>query len=359
MNNQTDVLAFGPLYLDFLVNPSRRPNLLYGRERVLNDYEISKDGFLLEDLYDDRTLQLSVSGNVIDGTARLRLDNEETECTYTTNVGGSTANFVVQLSHLGLSPFLIGAVGAGRYGNRLRELLKTTYNLLFEQVGWQTLGINVIDLETKETAMIVSGSSNRELRHQEINEALQTIHTAQFLYAGGFFKMRQLFPYYSEIFRKAQELGCNVVLDHGRFLGEPNSSEHQETLDVVKDALQHVDIYLPNETEVTELTGNDNLEYALRVAQELGPRFVVCKTGANGCSFVTSEDSKIHHVRQEHTGQILHTAGAGDSFNGGLIKGFKEGLDIESAARLGNATAYLRITRGTYPTYLEVSQLLT
>lgn len=233
---------------------------------------------------------------------------------------------------------------------------------LLETDAIQTLGINIVDPETKEVAMIVSGSSNTELNAQEIDEMLPRIITAdQFLYAGGFFKMRQLFPYYSEIFRRAKELGCRVVLDHGRFLGRADSQEYKETLSVVGDALQYVYAYLPNESEITELTGNPDLEYSLREAQELGPQLVVCKTGANGCSFVTSEDSIIHHVPQEHrSGEILHTAGAGDSFNAGLIKGLREDSeDIESASRLGNATAYLKITRGTYPTYSDVAQLLT
>lgn len=80
------------------MKPNRRTNLLYGRERVLSDYELRQDSFVLNDIYEDRDLQLIGFGNV-SGVSRLRIDDEETGCTYTTSIGGSTANFAVQLKH--------------------------------------------------------------------------------------------------------------------------------------------------------------------------------------------------------------------------------------------------------------------
>ena len=358
-----DVVAFGSLYLDIITDPviesrARRPNVLYGKERTLDDYDILDDGIFLKTLYEGRHLQITTSGGVENGSLRLIVGGEETGCTYHTTIGGSTANFAVQLKLLGLNPLLIGKIGKDMYGDRLRILLQGTceYHPL-ETNAKQTLSINIVNPETKEAAMIVSGGSNRDLKPEEIDEQLQ-LGTPQFLYAGGFFKMRQLFPYYPEIFRRARERGCRVVLDHGRFLDTSGSSEYQEVLKVVKDALQHVDVYLPNETEITELTGKSNLEGALKeVTQELGTKLIVCKRGANGCSFIT--DSQVYHVPQGHTTeQILHTVGAGDSFNAGLIKGLIENSDVERAARLGNASAYLKITMGGYPTYSDVIQLL-
>ena len=60
--------------------------------------------------------------------------------------------------------------------------------------------------------------------------------------------------------------------------------------------------------------------------------------------------------------EVLDTTGAGDAFNGGLAVALAEGLALEEALRLANATAGLSVTRpGTapsMPTRAEVNALL-
>lgn len=361
MDNQIDGAVFGATYLDFNGTLTESIELLYGGERVLGNYTSTKEGFILEDRYNGRNLRVTASGNVEKGVLRIRTNGEETECDYSTEVGGSSVNFAVQLRKLELNPLLIAKIGQDKYGDRVRGLLqKRCKCYLLRSNANQTLSINLIHPETREGAYIVTGDSNRDLQAYELMDLLpQLLGSNKFLYAGGFFKLRQLFGEYPEIFRKVRDSGCKVILDHGRFLSKAGSLEYEEALSAVKNSLQYVTIYLPNDAEITELTGRSDLGDALRSARELGPELIVCKTGANGCSFVTS-DGKVYHVRQEREARhIVHTVGAGDSFNAGFIKGLKSGLDVESAGTLGNTTAFLRITTGKYPTYEDVKQLLS
>ena len=48
--------------------------------------------------------------------------------------------------------------------------------------------------------------------------------------------------------------------------------------------------------------------------------------------------------------KVLDTTGAGDAFNGGLLAGLSQGMELLSAARYGNVVSNLAVTKlGTAP----------
>ena len=107
------------------------------------------------------------------------------------------------------------------------------------------------------------------------------------------------------------------------------------------------DIVTPNETELNILTGmpTDTVDEAVAAARSLiarGAKLVLNKRGAAGVLLVTADECRmIPGFRVE----AVDTTAAGDSFNAGLAVGLADGLAIDDAIRLANATGAISTTR--------------
>lgn len=107
------------------------------------------------------------------------------------------------------------------------------------------------------------------------------------------------------------------------------------------------DIVTPNETELNILTGmpTDTVDEAVAAARSLiarGAKLVLNKRGAAGVLLVTADECRmIPGFKVE----AVDTTAAGDSFNAGLAVGLADGLAIDDAIRLANATGAISTTR--------------
>ena len=107
------------------------------------------------------------------------------------------------------------------------------------------------------------------------------------------------------------------------------------------------DIVTPNETELNILTGmpTDTVDQAVEAARTLiarGAKMVLNKRGAAGVLLVTEDACRMIPGFKV---KAVDTTAAGDSFNAGLAVGLAEGMDIDSAIRLANATGALSTTK--------------
>lgn len=81
--------------------------------------------------------------------------------------------------------------------------------------------------------------------------------------------------------------------------------------------LKHVDIFLLNEGEVRQLTGEANLLKAARSALSYGPGAVVIKRGEHGVIYFSRS---CHFISPAYLlEQVRDPTGAGDTFAGGMI----------------------------------------
>ena len=121
---------------------------------------------------------------------------------------------------------------------------------------------------------------------------------------------------------------------------------------VPDDLLAKIDVVTPNETEAQALTGVTVTceAEARRVAQvflDKGVRNVVITMGELGV-YVT--DGTRGELLPRLEVNAIDTTGAGDAYNGGFVMALSEGRDLFEAARYGNATGALSVTRlGTAP----------
>lgn len=104
--------------------------------------------------------------------------------------------------------------------------------------------------------------------------------------------------------------------------------------------LSQVDIFSPNALEARRLTGEAELESAMRKLGRLCP-LVIVKDGANG-SFAI-QGGHIFHARAIPVTPV-DTTGAGDVFNAGFLRGWLDGAPVETCLQMGNIAGGLSTT---------------
>jgi sugar/nucleoside kinase (ribokinase family) len=78
-----------------------------------------------------------------------------------------------------------------------------------------------------------------------------------------------------------------------------------------------VNIFMLNDEEAFQLTGEKNLENVITQFLSLGPKIVIIKMGGKGC--LVAHNNKIEHISIVPDTPVLDPTGAGDSFAGGLL----------------------------------------
>lgn len=101
--------------------------------------------------------------------------------------------------------------------------------------------------------------------------------------------------------------------------------------------LKRVDIYVANDQEARDLSGEHNLIKAARWLKTQGPRIVIIKKGEHGVLLYT--DSLVFSLPAYPTDKVIDPTGAGDTFAGGFM-GYLASRCQLRAADLKNAIAY-------------------
>lgn len=108
----------------------------------------------------------------------------------------------------------------------------------------------------------------------------------------------------------------------------------------IRKALKNTDIFLPNSREARRLTGETDLESALRMLGVFCP-LVVVKDGRNGCLAYTKDT--LFHVPGIQVDSI-DTTGAGDCFDAGFMVAYMNEMPLEDCMKWGNITGGLSTT---------------
>jgi sugar/nucleoside kinase (ribokinase family) len=109
-------------------------------------------------------------------------------------------------------------------------------------------------------------------------------------------------------------------------------------LDWIAPALEHLDYLLPNDEQVTGLSGEGDLEAACRAFLDRGVGCVAATCGADGVLIADGEGATRVPA---FTVDVVDTTGCGDAFSAGFLRGLELGRDRSDAARLGCAVAAL------------------
>jgi sugar/nucleoside kinase (ribokinase family) len=195
---------------------------------------------------------------------------------------------------------------------------KTGLTLTLQHNGWRN--------------MLTYPGTIFELALEDLN--LPYLSDAQHFHLSSFYLQRGLRPRIAELLEQLKSDGLTVSLD-------PNDDPDGQWTDGLEEALQYVDVFLPNVHEAQKITGTTNTEDAI---QQLAARVpvVVVKLGDEGAiAQRTSERFVSPAVKVD----VVDAVGAGDSFDAGFLSQYIRGADLETCLAYGNTAGALSATR--------------
>jgi len=197
--------------------------------------------------------------------------------------------------------------------------------------------------------MLTYPGSIAALKAREINPSL--IEQARHLHVASFFLQAGIKEDLPAIFAEAKRKGLTVSLDTGWDPEERWNGTLQR-------ALKYIDVFLPNESEALNITGETDVKAALlKLARRIS--IVVIKLGAAG-AIAKAGDQVVE--MDAFPIEVIDATGAGDSFDAGFIYGYLKGLPLAKSLRIGCACGALSTTKiggiAGQPTLEELREFL-
>ncbi|MGI9071551.1 MAG: carbohydrate kinase family protein [Bryobacteraceae bacterium] len=245
-------------------------------------------------------------------------------------VGSASAICASALAKLGDQVTFIGKVGYDAWGDlcltSLRELGIDCS--LVSRDETLTTGITVSITWAKDRALMTYLGSIAALQASDIST--EYFRGCRHLHVSSFFLQRALRPGLKSLLARAHENGLTTSVDPGF---DPEEGWGSDLIDT----LSEVDVFLPNEIELTAISGNENRIEALQ-SLENGRTLTVAKLGGDGCMAV--RDGEVVSVPAFPVNP-LDTTGAGDTFNAGFLHAWLRGAGLQEAMRFGSACGAL------------------
>ncbi len=269
----------------------------------------------------------------------------------TLTMGGSTSIFACGAARLGLRVAFVGKVGRDSIGDYLIDTLQARG---IDIAGVRRdehvkTGLTVVLSRGVDRAMLTYLGTLGILAYADVDWSI--VDRARHLHMGSYYMLDTLRPDAPRLFAEARRRGLTVSLD-------TNYDPTEQWDGGIADALVHVDIFLPNETEAKAIgrgaTWREGLDHlAARVPA------VALKRGGDGaiarCGAESAEARPLSVA-------VVDTTGAGDSFNAGFVYGHLAGWSLQRtvdfAAACGSASTRAAGGIESQPTVEEALELL-
>ncbi len=239
-------------------------------------------------------------------------------------IGSSSAIMALNAAALGLKIKFVGKVGNDDFGQTCLNALKSrgidTQNVLISDSD--NTGLTCIYTQGRKRGMITYPGSMESFTFDEIPDSIFT--SARHLHLSSYYLQKGLKPDVPKLFKKAQEHGMTTSFDTNF---DPDEAWGSEVLD----ALDHVDIFFPNDQEAMNIAGSDNIEDAMAILTK-HCNMVIVTCGSKG---VTGQCGDVVFHAKGLRIDIKDAVGAGDTFNSGFLSEYLKGSDIESCVKAG------------------------
>ncbi len=286
------------------------------------------------------------------------------------HVAGAEANVAVGLARLGHAVAYVGRVGADGFGTAIiRRLRGEGVHVTHLAIDPDTrTGVLFRERRTVGAAEVVyhrAGSAGSRLAPDDIDRAVDDgiLDSARWLHLTG------ITPALSDTARAATLRARDVARDAGLTVSLDINLRRRLWSDEVagqtlRDLAAGVDVVLGSADELAVIADldpdADPAELAATVAT-LGPATVVAKLGAAGAIGIESGATPVL-VPAIAVPVVVDPVGAGDAFCAGFIAGRLDGVDLETALRMGNACGALAVAavgdQAGLPDRAELGRLL-
>ncbi len=247
---------------------------------------------------------------------------------FMTNPGGKGANQAVACGKLGADCVMGGCIGDDAFGDRLSESLSgcgVDCSRLRRIPGVST-GVAVIVIIDRDNRIILDAGANGCAEKADVDALLSDAQAGDLLLV----QLENPLPVVGYALRTAREKGMTTVLNPAPF--DRGVCEY----------LTYVDIVIPNETELSGLTGCESICEGARALQAQGVSKVVVTLGSKGYCCVSGKEV-LHEDAIPCS--VVDTTAAGDTFCGALATRLAAGDALAEALRYANRAASLTVTR--------------
>lgn len=193
-------------------------------------------------------------------------------------------------------------------------------------------GLTVILQRKAWRNMVTYSGTIAELAWEDLDFAY--LANSRHFHISSFYLQRALRPRVPELFRKMKEAGLTTSLD-------TNDDPDDAWQGGLRESLQYVDVFLPNEREALKAADADNLDDAVRKLSLIVP-LVVVKRGREGALAQRGSD---RFVAPAIAIDAVDAVGAGDSFDAGFLHEYVRGADVQTCLRNGNLAGAFSTTR--------------
>jgi sugar/nucleoside kinase (ribokinase family) len=240
--------------------------------------------------------------------------------------GGSAANTIHGLSHLGIDTAFIGKVGTDDLGKFFRKDMENSNirPILFNSITDTGRVLAMISPDAERTMATYLGASI-ELDPQDFTSDI--FKEFDFFYVEGYLVQNR------ELIHKALRLAKNTGLKTCLDLASFNVVQQNKDF-LIETIREYVDIVFANEEEAKALTGRLPEEAVNRIGDICD--IAVVKLGAKGSLVRSGGDLvKIEPI----SANCVDTTGAGDLYAAGFLYGIVNSLPISVSGKIGSLLA--------------------
>lgn len=243
-----------------------------------------------------------------------------------TFAGGKGLNQSVALARAGGVVCHAGCIGAD--GLFLKEMLLSCgvdVSYLREVDGKTGHAIIMVD-EHGQNSIIVCGGANQDITDRQITETLSHFE------AGDIVVLQNEINGLDKIIRQAHAKGMKIVL---------NPSPIRPNLEEIP--LDYVWLLVANQTELAQLSGEDDVDKGVRKLMAKAPQTNILVTlGTDGC--VLYSEGEVYR-QSAFMVEAKDTTAAGDTFTGYVVSCLAKGMDKPSALRYASMASAICVTR--------------
>ncbi len=253
--------------------------------------------------------------------------------------GGKGLNQSIALAKAGLDVWHAGIIGND--GSMLLEAcakagVHTDYIRQMDVRGGHT--IIQVD-ENGQNCIILYGGTNMMQTPEYVDEVLSHFEEGDYLVLQNEINLMDY------IIDQAYERGMKIIL---------NPSPYNANLDSCD--LGKVSLFLVNEIEAAQITGNSEPDRALDALHETYPNAAFVLTlGADGAWYYDGKQKVFQDIFQV---KAVDTTAAGDTFTGFFVRKLVEGADIQTALRTAAKASSIAVTReGAVPSIPSMEEV--
>lgn len=245
------------------------------------------------------------------------------------SAGGKGSNQAIAAKRLGGKVEFSGCVGDDSFGSEAIALWDREgieHSSVKVVKGRTGVGLIFVDPHG-ENMIAVDPGANLQFKKRDIEEREYIFEDAGLV----LLQLENDLEMVSPAVELAKRHGALVLLNPAPARKLPNS------------VIQHVDILTPNQTELSELTGNqsDDVDGSAQALRSLGVKTVIVTLGRRGAKVFTEDDS---YSILAPVVKVIDPTGAGDAFNGALSVALMDGEPLRQAVTFACYAAALKVT---------------